>query len=92
MKLLVHDLPAPRAKQIFGNLADIRVFSPEQPIHPCRGCFGCWVKTPGACVLHDAYQQMGRLLAQCSAWIHFSRCGYGGFCPFVNNGLDRCIP
>lgn len=24
-------------------------------IEYCRGCFGCWVKKPGECILNDDY-------------------------------------
>ncbi len=25
----------------------------DRNIHSCTGCWGCWVKTPGECVVHD---------------------------------------
>jgi multimeric flavodoxin WrbA len=29
------------------------VFLTEKKIHPCVGCFNCWIKTPGKCVIKD---------------------------------------
>jgi hypothetical protein len=29
------------------------VFLARKEIKPCRGCFGCWLKTPGECVIKD---------------------------------------
>lgn len=61
-------------------------------IRHCIGCFGCWVKTPGKCVIQDGYENMGELLGHCSELAVISECVYGGFSPFVKNVLDRSIP
>lgn len=55
------------------------------------GCFGCWLKTPGACVIRDKYGDMGEYLSKCDEVIIISKCVYGGFSPFVKNVLDRSI-
>lgn len=60
-------------------------------IHHCIGCFGCWVKTPGQCVIKDDYSNMGKLLSECDELILISKCTYGGFSPFIKNVLDRAI-
>jgi ferredoxin len=31
---------------------------PEMDISPCMGCFQCWVRTPGICVIGDAGQSV----------------------------------
>jgi multimeric flavodoxin WrbA len=60
-------------------------------LHHCIGCFGCWIKTPGQCVIKDEYSNMGQLLSRCDELILISKCTYGGFSPFVKNILDRAI-
>lgn len=58
----------------------------------CKGCFGCWMKTPGECVMHDGSEHIGSLMAQSKeVWI-YSRILYGGFSMEVKRVLDRCIP
>jgi len=57
----------------------------------CTGCFGCWIKTPGRCIIKDAYMTMGEELKKCEELILISKCTYGGFSPFVKNILDRSI-
>ena len=68
------------------------VLSDDNTIRNCIGCFGCWVKTPGVCVLKDGYENLGHLLSTCEELVIISRCVYGSYSPFVRNVLDRSIP
>lgn len=92
MKLLIHDLDNKDFKKIFPNqLDDTMVISDDGNIHHCIGCFGCWIKTPAACVIRDKYGDMGEYLSKCKEVTLVSKCCYGGFSPFVKNVLDRSI-
>jgi len=73
------------------NQEKVTVISDNGKIDPCLCCFGCWIKTPGKCVLNDEYNNMGELLSQCNRMIIISKCIYGGYSPFVKNVLDRSI-
>jgi multimeric flavodoxin WrbA len=54
VKLLIHDLEPEDFKKLFPSpLKETRVISDDGTIHPCIGCFGCWIKTPGACVIPE---------------------------------------
>jgi len=73
------------------NHDEIMVISDNGRIKPCQGCFNCWIKTPGKCVLNDGYNNMGALLSKCDQMIIVSQCIYGGYSPFVKNVLDRTL-
>lgn len=68
-----------------------KVIKPNGSIRHCIGCFGCWVKTPGRCVLHDGYEETGGDMGKCTELILVSRCCYGGVSPFVKMVQDRAI-
>lgn len=92
MRLLIHDLEEKTFQSIFPEpMEDVSVISDDGTIKPCIGCFGCWVKTPGQCIIRDGYSHMGEYLATSDEVILVSRCTYGGFSPFVKNVLDRSI-
>ena len=92
MKLLIHDLEIKDFEKLFPNLLnETMIISDNKMIHHCIGCFGCWIKTPAACVIRDKYGDMGEYLSKCKEVIIISKCCYGGFSPFVKNVLDRSI-
>lgn len=92
MKLLIHDIKTEKFNQFLSQrLEDTRIISNNDTINHCVGCFGCWIKTPGVCLLQDDYRHMGEWLSKCNEVIIISRCSYGSYSPFVKNVLDRSI-
>lgn len=92
MKLIIHDLSNEQFQQIAPKeLKDTKVISDDGTIKNCIGCFGCWIKTPGVCVIRDNYGDMGEIFSKCDEIIIISKCCYGGYSPFVKNVLDRAI-
>jgi hypothetical protein len=92
MNIVLHDLENFSEKAFVKNHQDTVVISDNGTIHHCICCYGCWIKTPGRCVIDDAYSHMGALLSQCTRFVIISRCFYGSYSPFVHNVLDRSIP
>lgn len=87
MKLIISDI-----KGLPIKVDDkLTVINDDGNIHHCLGCFGCWIKTPGQCVIKDEYSNIGQLLSRCDELILISKCTYGGFSPFIKNVLDRAI-
>lgn len=70
---------------------EYKVIKPQGDIRNCIGCFGCWVKTPGKCVIHDGYEGTGIAMSKCTELILISRCHYGSVSPFVKMVQDRAI-
>lgn len=62
-------------------------------IKACRGCFSCWTRTPGRCVIQDDDQE-----AILRAWVAAERIilltpvTFGGYAPELKKALDRIIP
>ena len=93
MNVIIHDLTDLQFQQIFPQITgDTRIVSNKGSIRNCIGCFGCWIKTPGQCVMKDGYENMGSILSQADTVTIISKCYYGGYSPFVKNVLDRSIP
>lgn len=89
-KLIIHDLIEQDA-QPMQELPGAELFSANPPVKHCIGCFGCWVKTPGTCVIHDRCASLPHLLSQSGEMIILSRITYGGYSPEVKAVLDRSI-
>jgi hypothetical protein len=89
LALIVHDLSAEAAAE---HLAGRHEFFAALPaVAPCRGCFGCWLKTPGRCVQKDRGSELALLLARHDQAVFVSRLVFGGFSPAVKAAVDRSI-
>lgn len=92
MILLIHDLKVEEGKRLVSTYEkETIVVADDGTINHCVGCFGCWTKDPGSCVIKDKYSNMGSLLGACTELHIVSECVYGGFSPFIKNVLDRSI-
>ncbi|MDR0840251.1 MAG: flavodoxin family protein [Christensenellaceae bacterium] len=90
--LILHDLPQSEAEALLSNLwAGCTVFSASPAVHPCIGCFGCWIKTPGKCVIDDRGAGFLTLLPAQDEVVLLSRMVFGGVSPDIKAVLDRSI-
>jgi multimeric flavodoxin WrbA len=91
-KLILHDLRSDNAESVLPpTSAELTLFPAYPSVRPCVGCFGCWVKTPGRCVIKDRGADFIALLKQCDELNIISRMVFGGLSPDVKAVLDRSI-
>ncbi|RDY25385.1 flavodoxin family protein [Romboutsia weinsteinii] len=67
-------------------------FEYDMKIKSCLGCFNCWTKTPGCCIIHDESNEISRSMIKCNNLIIVSKIVYGGYSPYIKRILDRSIP
>ncbi|MBO4458086.1 MAG: flavodoxin family protein [Butyrivibrio sp.] len=91
MKLLIHDYSKEEWNKVASNYSDWEIISDNGKIRPCAGCFGCWIKEPGECVIKDGYERVAALFHEADEITVVSRYTYGGFSSFVKNVFDRVI-
>lgn len=58
----------------------------------CMGCFGCWTKTPGRCVIRDDATKVYPYIAQSDTLLYVSHVRYGGYDTVMKTMLERAIP
>ena len=64
----------------------------EIDIAPCLGCFGCWIKTPGLCVVDDAGRDVARQMMYSDLVVYLTPLTFGGYSSELKKALDRSIP
>ena len=64
----------------------------DTQIAPCLGCFGCWIKTPGICVIDDAGRETTRKAIQSDLQVWLTPVTFGGYSSELKKAIDRIIP
>ena len=64
----------------------------EIDIAPCLGCFSCWIKTPGVCVMDDAGRDVARQMVHSDLLVYLTPLTFGGYSSELKKALDRSIP
>lgn len=64
----------------------------NEKVATCIGCFGCWIKTPGQCILKDQGREIAKAVARSDLLILFSPVTFGGYSFQLKKMLDRLIP
>jgi multimeric flavodoxin WrbA len=64
----------------------------DADIAECSGCYGCWIKTPGVCVIDDFGRAVVEEMIGSNLVIFTSRITFGGYSKELKVALDRSIP
>ncbi|MCW4005563.1 MAG: flavodoxin family protein [Candidatus Bathyarchaeota archaeon] len=64
----------------------------EKQIAECLGCFGCWIKTPGECVIDDYGRETTKKVVQSDLLIWVTPITFGGYSSELKKAIDRIIP
>jgi len=91
-KLVLHDLPENESSIYLSDKSEnITYFAAHPTIQSCISCFGCWIKTPGMCVVKDESNVFSKIIPEHDVFIIISKCIYGGLSPDVKVVLERSI-
>jgi multimeric flavodoxin WrbA len=74
-----------------GGWAAERLSLARMDIADCLGCFGCWLRTPGECLLKDDGQKVAAAVIGSDLSIFFTPVTFGGYSAELKKGLDRLI-
>lgn len=58
----------------------------------CKGCFACWTKTPGKCIIRDDAVKIYPLIAKSDNIIYISKIKYGSYDTPMKTLLERSLP
>ena len=79
------ELPIENQSTDFINLSELKISN-------CIGCFGCWTKTPGKCVIRDDAVKVYPKIAESRKILYVSRVKYGCYDTVMKTMLERALP
>ena len=68
------------------------VFLAKKEINPCRGCFSCWLKTPGECEIKDDMAELLKKFAGSDIVVFATPLYVDNVTGIMKNFMDRLIP
>ena len=71
--------------------ADVMVLRNEK-IAACLGCFGCFLKTSGKCIINDAGSDLPKKVIQSDVIFLLTPVTFGMHSPELKKAVDRLIP
>lgn len=63
----------------------------DKDIHPCMGCFSCWTKTPGKCVIQDDMQEIYQDILEADVIIESLPLYFAGMPSGMRMLTERCL-
>ena len=90
-KFFIYDVEEKYEKFFLDKEKDFLSFSANPMVNNCVGCFGCWIKTPGKCLINDRCQIIPEYLSKCDELIVVSPIKYGSYSPEIKAVLERSI-
>ena len=79
------DLPVNNHSTEFIDLSKLKISN-------CVGCFACWTKTPGKCVIRDDAVKVYPKIAASDRVLYISKVKYGSYDTIMKTMLERAIP
>lgn len=64
----------------------------EGDLASCLGCFGCWIKTPGKCVIKDSMTKINESYAKSDYVLYLTPVIFGQYSANIKDALDRWLP
>ncbi|CCZ85327.1 MAG TPA: flavodoxin family protein [Candidatus Caccosoma faecigallinarum] len=61
-------------------------------ISNCLGCFSCWTKTPGKCIIRDDAIKIYPKIATSENVLYISKIKYGSYDTIMKTMLERALP
>jgi multimeric flavodoxin WrbA len=87
-----------RLRRIVGEHLTGRGFDMEEmPISRgslayCMGCFGCWIKSPGECVIDDDIARINKAVISSDAVFYLCPIVFGQYSANIKSAIDRWLP
>jgi len=66
-----------------------RIVLRDEKIGSCTGCFGCWLRTPGICLIDDAGRKVAERVIPSDVLVYLTPVTFGGYSSELKKALDR---